>query len=497
MKAKMTLAKEFKVGKIDNRIYGSFIEHLGRAVYGGIYDPTHPLADEQGFRTDVIDLVKELNVPIVRYPGGNFVSGYNWEDGIGPVQNRPKRLDLAWGTTEPNYVGLNEFMSWCKKANSDCMMAVNLGTRGAEEARNIVEYTNHKDGTYWSDLRKSHGVAEPWNVKLWCLGNEMDGRWQMGAKTASDYGKLANEASKMMKWTDNTIETVLCGSSSRQSPTFGQWEETALDIAYDSIDYVSLHQYYGNQANDTPSFLAKTLELEEFIYSVICVCDYVKAKKRTKKTVNLSFDEWNVWYHSNDVPYERWSYAPPRLEDIYNFEDALLVGSMMITLLRHCDRIKIACLAQLVNVIAPIFTEDGDRVFKQTIFYPFEHMSNFGRGYSLNPIIDCPKYDCREFTDVPYLEAIATMSEDEQSITIFCVNKSQDESAVLDVNLMDFDGFKPIEFISMDGHSKDDVNGFDGEVVCPHTNPLPTVYGSTLTAELKPFSWNVIRLSKQ
>ncbi|WP_294778594.1 alpha-N-arabinofuranosidase [uncultured Eubacterium sp.] len=496
MKAKMTIAKEFKVGKIDNRIYGSFIEHLGRAVYGGIYDPTHPLADEQGFRTDVIDLVKELNVPIVRYPGGNFVSGYNWEDGIGPVQNRPKRLDLAWGTTEPNYVGLNEFMSWCKKANSDCMMAVNLGTRGAEEARNIVEYTNHKGGTYWSDLRKSHGVAEPWNVKLWCLGNEMDGRWQMGAKTASDYGKLANEASKMMKWTDDTIETVLCGSSSRQSPTFGQWEETALDIAYDSIDYVSLHQYYGNQANDTPSFLAKTLELEEFIYSVICVCDYVKAKKRTKKTVNLSFDEWNVWYHSNDVPYERWSYAPPRLEDIYNFEDALLVGSMMITLLRHCDRIKIACLAQLVNVIAPIFTEDGGRVFKQTIFYPFEHMSNFGRGYSLNPIIDCPKYDCREFTDVPYLEAIATMSEDEQSITIFCVNKSQDESAVLDVNLMDFDGFKPIEFISMDGYSKDDVNGFDGEVVCPHTNPLPTVDGSTLTAELKPFSWNVIRLSK-
>ena len=318
----------------------------------------------------------------------------------------------------------------------------------------------------------------------------------MGAKTAADYGKLANEASKMMKWTDDTIETVLCGSSSRQSPTFGQWEETALDIAYDSVDYVSLHQYYGNQANDTPSFLAKTLELEEFIYSVICVCDYVKAKKRTKKTVNLSFDEWNVWYHSNNVPYERWSYAPPRLEDIYNFEDALLVGSMMITLLRHCDRIKIACLAQLVNVIAPIFTEDGGRVFKQTIFYPFEHMSNFGRGYALNPIIDCPKYDCREFTDVPYLEAIATMSEDEQSVVIFCVNKSQDESAVLDVNLMDFDGFKPIEFISMDGCSKDDVNGFDGEVVCPHTNPLPTVDGSTLIAELKPFSWNVIRLSK-
>lgn len=496
MKAKMTLAKEFKIGSIDNRIYGSFIEHLGRAVYGGIYDPKHPTADEQGFRQDVIDMVKELNVPIVRYPGGNFVSGYNWEDGVGPVENRPKRLDLAWGTTEPNWIGLNEFMSWCKKANSDCMMAVNLGTRGVEEARNIVEYTNHKGGSYWSDLRKSHGVEDPWGVKLWCLGNEMDGGWQMGAKTAVDYGKLAKEASKMMKWTDNSIETVLCGSSSRQSPTFGSWEETSLDIAYDTIDYVSLHQYYGNHADDTPSFLAKTLELEEFIYSVICICDYVKAKKKSKKTINLSFDEWNVWYHSNNTPFDKWSMAPHILEDIYNFEDALLIGSMMITLLRHCDRIKIACLAQLVNVIAPIFTEDGGRIFKQTIFYPFEHMSNFGRGYALNPILDCPKYDCKEFTDVPYLEAIATMAEDEESMTIFCVNKSQDEDAVLDINLMDFEGFKPVEFISMDGYDKNEVNGFDNLNVKPHTNPLPTMDNGNLTANLKPFSWNVIRLSK-
>ena len=493
MKAKITLAKEFKVGSIDERIYGSFIEHLGRAVYGGIYEPDHPLADENGFRKDVIQLVKELNVPIVRYPGGNFVSGYNWEDGIGPVENRPKRLDLAWGTTEPNYVGINEFMTWC---NSDCMMAVNLGTRGAEEARNIVEYMNHKGNSYWSDLRKSHGYDDPWGVKLWCLGNEMDGAWQMGAKTAEDYGKLANEASKMMKWTDNTIETVLCGSSSRNSKTFGEWEQKSLEIAYDSIDYVSLHQYYDNRADDVESFLAKTLELEEFIYSVICVCDYVKAKKRTKKTINLSFDEWNVWYHSNNAPFEKWSMSPPRLEDIYNFEDALLVGSMMITLLRHCDRIKIACLAQLVNVIAPIFTENGGRIFKQTTFYPFEHLSNYGRGVALNPIIDCPKYDCKEFTDVPYLESIATMAEDESELTLFCVNKSQDESVVLDLNMLDIDGMKAVEFISMDGYDKKAENSFDKEIVCPHKNPLPIVDGNTATIELKPFSWNVIRFSK-
>lgn len=496
MKAKITLAKEFKIGKIDPRIYGSFVEHLGRAVYGGIFEPDHPTADENGFRQDVIDMVKELNVPIVRYPGGNFVSGYNWEDGVGPVENRPKRLDLAWGTTEPNVFGTNEFMKWCQKADTQCMMAVNLGTRGADEARNLVEYMNHKGNSAWADLRKSHGYEEPWGVKLWCLGNEMDGRWQMGAKSAAEYGKLANEASKMMKWTDNTIETVLCGSSSRNSPTFGEWEATSLDIAYDNIDYVSLHQYYGNHDDDTMSFLARTTELEEFIYTVICVCDYVKAKRRSKKTINLSFDEWNVWYHSNNAPYERWSYAPPRLEDIYNFEDALLVGAMLITLLRHCDRIKIACLAQLVNVIAPIFTKTGGGIFKQTIFYPFEHLSNFGRGVALKPIVDSPKYDCKAFTDVDYIESIATFDEEKEEMTVFCVNKSMDEGVTLSLNLMDFDGYKPFEFISMDGYKKDDVNGFDNPFVKPMARELPVIEDGQIIAELKPFSWNVIRLKK-
>lgn len=496
MKAKMTLAKEFRIGDIDKRIYGSFIEHLGRAVYGGIYEPNHPTADEDGFRTDVIDLVKKLNVPVVRYPGGNFVSGYNWEDGVGPVEKRPKRLDLAWGTTEPNYFGTNEFMKWCKKADTECMMAVNLGTRGADEARNLVEYCNHKGGSAWADLRKSHGYDDPWNIKLWCLGNEMDGRWQMGAKTAVEYGRTALEASKVMKWTDPSIETVLCGSSSRNSATFGQWEVESLDIAYDSVDYVSLHQYYDNKPDDVQSFLAKTLELDEFIYSVICACDYVKAKKRSKKTINLSFDEWNVWYHSNNAPFEKWSIAPDLLEDIYNFEDALMVGSMMITLLRHCDRIKVACLAQLVNVIAPIFTKTGGGIFEQTIFFPFMHLSNYGRGAALLPLIECPKYDCKEFTDVPYLEAIATFNEEAEEMAIFCVNKSLDEDAVLDVNLMDFEGYKPIEFISMDGYNKKDENTFDAVTVKPHNNPLPAIDGSNLTVSMKPFSWNVIRLKK-
>lgn len=496
MKAKITVAKELKAGNIDRRIFGSFIEHLGRAVYGGIYEPGHPLADEDGFRKDVIELINQLNVPVVRYPGGNFVSGYRWEDGIGPVESRPKRLDLAWGTTEPNLVGTNEFMKWCKKAGTSPMMAVNLGTRGPEDARRLVEYCNHPGGSALSDLRVSHGYKEPWGVKLWCLGNEMDGPWQMGAKTALEYGRTALEASKLMKWTDNSIETVLCGSSSRQMNTFGDWEATTLDIAYDSIDYVSLHQYYGNHSKDTASFLAKSLEFDDFIYSVICICDYIKAKKRSKKTINLSFDEWNVWYHSNGTPFEKWSTAPAQLEDIYNFEDALLVACMLITLLRHADRVKIACLAQLVNVIAPIFTENGGGSFRQTIFYPFEQMSNHAKGYAIRPIIESDKYDCKEFTDVPYLESVVSYDEENGEMAVFCVNRSLDEEMQLDISLLDFEGYKPIVFDSMDGYGVNEENTFNCEKVCMHSNPLPDSDGKYVTAKLKPLSFNVIRFKK-
>ena len=496
MKAKITLAGELKIGEIDRRVFGSFIEHLGRAVYGGIYEPGHPMADENGLRMDVIKMINELDVPIVRYPGGNFVSGYNWEDGVGPLELRPPRLELAWGVTEPNKFGTNEFMQWCKKANTAPMMAVNLGTRGPDEARALVEYCNHKSNSKYSDMRIAHGFKDPWDVKLWCLGNEMDGPWQMCAKTAEEYGRTANEAAKMMKWVDGSIETVLCGSSSRYMHTFGEWEQKTLEIAYDNVDYVSLHQYYDNHRKDTASFLAKNLDLDDFIYSVICVCDYVKAKKRTKKQINLSFDEWNVWYHSNGEHVERWSVAPNQLEDIYNFEDALVAACMLITLLRHADRVKIACLAQLVNVIAPIFTKTGGGAFRQTIFYPFQAMSKYARGNALKPIIDCPKYDCKDFTDVPYLESVASYDEENEEIALFVVNRSMEEDVQLDISLLGFEGYKVVSFESMDGYDVYQENTFDNETVKMHANALPVEDGKNTVANLKALSFNVIRFKK-
>ncbi|WP_308862350.1 alpha-N-arabinofuranosidase [Paenibacillus radicis (ex Xue et al. 2023)] len=496
-KAKMILEKDFKIAEVDKRIFGSFIEHLGRAVYGGIYEPGHPEADEKGFRNDVIDLINEIGVPIIRYPGGNFVSGYNWEDGVGPVDERPARLELAWKTVEPNYVGTNEFMEWAKLVNSEVNMAVNLGTRGIDAARNLVEYCNHPSGSYWSDLRVAHGYKEPHKIKTWCLGNEMDGPWQIGHKTAEEYGRIALESAKAMKWVDPTIELVACGSSNRAMKTYAEWEATVLDHTYDHVEYLSLHTYYGNRDNDLPNFLGRSLDMDYFIKEIIATCDYIKAKKRSKKTMYLSFDEWNVWFHSNaaDRKIEPWSIAPPQLEDVYTFEDALLVGCLLITLLRNSDRVKIACMAQLVNVIAPIMTDNGGDAWRQTIFYPYMHASVYGRGVALNPIISSPKYDSKDFTDVPYLESTAVYNEETEELTVFAVNKDTEASLLLDVDIRGFAGYQVVEHIVLE---HDDIKATNTAAhphsVVPHNKGGAEAKDGYIQANLPKLSWNVIRL---
>ena len=498
--AKIILDKDYRVSRVDERLFGSFIEHLGRAVYGGIYEPGHPLADDLGFRTDVIEAVKKLGVPIVRYPGGNFVSGFHWEDSVGPVANRPKRLDLAWFTTETNEVGLHEFARWADRAGAEMMYAINLGTRGPEQARDIVEYANHRGGSKFSDLRIANGKKDPFNIKVWCLGNEMDGPWQMGRKTAGEYGHIANEAAKMMKWVDPSIEVVACGSSSSEMPTFGSWELDMLDQCYDNIDYVSLHRYYGNPTGDTPGFLARTMDMDDFIHSVTSICDAVKGKKHSKKQVNLSFDEWNVWYHSNEQDKEiwkreKWGRALPLLEDIYNFEDALLVGSMLLTLLRNADRVKIACLAQLVNVIAPIMTRNGGGCWAQTIYYPFMHASQYGRGTVLKAVVQSPVYDCSDYEGVPTIDTAATLSDD-GSVTVFCVNRDLSEPCLLDLDLRSFGDLRMTDHIVL---PHDDVKAINTEEnpfnVAPATLPLTELDAGRAEIPIPPLSWNVLRFS--
>lgn len=498
MKARLILNKDFTVGKVDDRIFGSFIEHLGRAVYNGIYEPGHPAADDMGFRKDVMELVKKLNVPIVRYPGGNFVSGYRWEDGIGDRKSRPRRTELAWHTIETNEIGIGEFQEWAKRAGSQVMQAVNLGTRGPEDAKNLLEYCNFPKGTYYSDLRRSHGYEDPFNIKVWCLGNEMDGPWQMGAKTAEEYGRIACETAKIMKELDPSIELVACGSSHLYMPTFGKWEATVLEHAYNYIDYISLHNYYGNRDNDTRSYLACSLDMDKFIKSVVAICDYVKAVKHSDKTINLSFDEWNVWFHSNDADKKiaPWQIAPPQLEDVYNFEDALVVGCLLITLLKNCDRVKIACLAQLVNVIAPIMTENGGRAWAQTIFYPFMHASNYGRGTALIPVVSCDRYSTGKVKDVPYVETIGIMNEEKRELTVFAVNRSLDDDIELEIDLRDFANASLIEHIVLEHDDMKAVNTADNpDNVVPHGNGNTRISADSAISCLNRHSWNVIRFS--
>lgn len=504
MQAEIILHRDFTVGAIDRRIYGGFVEHLGRAVYGGLYQPEHPCADEDGFRADVLELIRELDMPVTRYPGGNFVSGYRWEDGIGPKKQRPVRLDPAWHALEPNTFGTDEFMKWCRKANTAPMMAVNLGTRGVAEAQQLVEYCNFPGGTALSDLRRANGAEAPHNVKLWCLGNEMDGPWQIGHKDADDYGKLACEAAKVMKATDPSIELVVCGSSLPEMETLGTWEETVLDRAYDQVDYLSIHSYFGNRAEMTPGYLAVSDRMSEHIDRIVACCDAVAARRKSEKKIMLSFDEWNVWFRTGLEPDPPWTAGRPLLEEIYTMEDALVVGMLMMTLLNHADRVKIACLAQSVNVIAPIIAPETGRAWRQTIFHPFALTSRYGRGKTLRAVVNSPTYDTEfrnaadgpavPFRKVPFLCSACVHNHERGEAVIFAVNRSLTEPMRLTVEL---NGFKPegvIEQLVLSHPDLRTVNSETEERVRPAARHDARLMGNTLEAVLEPAGWNMIRV---
>ncbi len=499
LKARFITDKDMCKAAVDRRIYSSFIEHLGRAVYGGIYEPGHPEADKNGFRKDVIDLIKELRVPYVRYPGGNFVSGYRWEDGIGPKDKRPQRLDAAWRTLEPNTFGLDEAVEWAKAADTELMMAVNLGTRGLEDAVNLLEYCNIYAPSSYAEMRRANGHEEPYGIKLWCLGNEMDGKWQTGHKRAEEYARIAAETARAMKRIDPTIELVACGSSGSNMPTFPEWERIVLTEAYDAVDYISMHQYYENYDGDTLSFLASSTDLDRFISTVETAADYAKAVTRSGRTIGISLDEWNVWYHvrrednkrMEDMP---WTAAPPLCEEIYNVEDALVVGCMLITMLRHADRVKIACMAQLVNVIAPIMTRTGGGCWRQTIFYPFLHASLYGRGTVLESVSKSGLYECSKYGDVPYLESVAVLSESEEEVTVFAVNRSLSEDMELSLDLRGFGKGSLIEHLELRHDDLSAINTEKEERVRPSVRKDSTFSDGSGSIILRPASWNTIRI---
>lgn len=500
MTAKLTIDPAFRIGEIDPRLYGSFLEHVGRCVYGGIHDPGHPTADDLGFRQDLLAEARELRIPLYRYPGGCFVSAYDWEHGIGPRAERPQVLDLAWRTIAPNEVGVDEFATWAKRAGAEPLMVVNMGTRGLDAARDLIEYCNHPGGTSWSDRRRANGYPEAHAIKVWGLGNEPESNFELGTKTALEYGVAARETAKAMRRIDPSIELVACGGTNYRMPNFPAWCETVLEHVYDVVDHVAIHDYYGNREDDVETYLASTLEMEEFIAATLATCDYVRAKLRASKRLTISFDEWNVlWYHSAeaDKAIPPWTVAPPFMEDVFTMEDALLVGCMLITLLRHADRVKIACQSTLVNNVGMFLAEPGGPLWRQTTYYPFRHASLYGRGVALDVAIDSPRYENRRFGSVPTLAAVATIDEARDEAAIFAVNREPQEALPLAVDLRALPGYRVIEHLTLEHPDPKARNTRAAPAtVVPHATGDATIDGGRLRATLGPLSWHTIRLGR-
>ncbi len=434
MESTITAATDFHVGQVDRRIFGGFAEHLGRCVYEGMYDPGSPLSDENGYRTDVIAALKRLQMPVMRYPGGNFVSCFDWRDSIGPKDKRPKRLDYAWGSTESNQFGLDEFMPWCRKLGTEPMMAVNLGTLGTMEAAHLLEYCNLNTDTYWANQRRKNASADPYNVKYWCLGNEMDGPWQAGHIPAHEYALKADAASRMMKGLDRKIETIICGSCANTLPTYLDWDRTVLQHCWDTVDYVSAHRYSENHANNSPEFLAEGVAIDRVLADYSGVLEYVRGVKKSKKRIYVCFDEWNVWYRAHGGAKD-WEEAPHLLEEVYNLEDALVAAQYLNAFIRRADLVKMACIAQIVNVIAPVMTNKNSLVF-QTIFHPFEMISTYAKGVSLDLSINCPTYSAGKHGDAPIFDAAGTYCAESGRVMLSIVNRS-DAPQELTLNLLD------------------------------------------------------------
>jgi len=509
--ARLTVDPRFVVGPINRRLFGSFVEHMGRAVYTGIYEPGHPTADEEGFRQDVIELVKGMGVSAIRYPGGNFVSGFQWRDSIGPKDRRPRRPSLAWRALETNQVGLHEFASWVEKVGSELMYAINLGTADTVDALDVVEYANMANGSSLVEERIANGRSEPFGIKMWYLGNEMDGPWQLGHASAKDYGKKASRTAKALRQLDPEVELVASGSSHPTMPTFPQWDRVVLEHTYDDVDYISCHGYYEEKNGDLGAFLASPVKMDRYLDVVIATADHVKAVRRSDKTLNISFDEWNVWYlgenlrrfprqadrfyRTDEIEGNDWPEAPRLAEDVYSVADAVVVGGLLISLLRHADRVTSASMSMLVNSIAPITTEPGGPAWRQATYFPFALTSALAKGVALDVRVESAGYDTAELGTVPLIDAVATHDAENGRAAVFLVNRSLDDAITVTVDLA------ALGLVSvLDAQMMSDADVYarntkdDQERVALKPNATASVEDRALTVTLPPVSWTAVSL---
>jgi alpha-L-arabinofuranosidase len=495
--------------EMDRLLLGAFLEHLGRAIYTGVYEPGSKLADASGFRKDVAAEVKQLGVPIMRYPGGNFVSGYNWLDGVGPKDKRPTVLERAWNSIETNQFGTDDFIQWCKLVGTEPLLGFNLGTGTPEQAVAYVEYCNLAKGTRWSDLRRQHGHEEPHNVRYWCLGNEMDGPWQMGHMTAREYGRKARDSARQIRVVDPTTQLIACGSSNTILPTYLVWDREVLEECYDQVDGISLHNYYGNTpaltGSDSARYLAMNLDMERQILEIGAVCDYVQGVLKSPKRLWLSFDEWNVWYRARGGLFANGQkkFAPRLLEEEYNLEDALLVGGFLNTLLRQSDRVRVGCIAQIVNVIAPLMT-NATSVLRQSIYYPYAWALQYARGRVLDPQVESEAYEIRaaglrpDFARdgrVPYVDLAATLDARSGQLCLLMLNRDLQADRDLVLECRDFTPTRVLASHTLTGPDLKAANTFERPtLVAPRALETPRP-GPTMTFKLPARSYSVVHVA--
>jgi alpha-N-arabinofuranosidase len=489
--ARITLDNERTIGTISPLLFGGFAEHMGRCVYGGIFDPASPQADEYGFRRDVQAALREMRLSILRYPGGNMLSGYDWQDGVGPRDARPRRRELAWQSTETNQFGTNEFIDYCRLMKIEPMLGVNLGTGTIAEAAALVEYCNAPAGTRYADMRVAHGYAEPHAVKYWCVGNEMDGPWQIGHLEADEYARKAREAAKMMHWQDPSLKLVACGSSNTDMPTYPEWDRLVLETCWEHVDYLALHYYATNYDNDTASYLALSAQFESHLDTLSGLLRYVKAKLRSNHTVKLSWDEWNVWYKDRSGR-GGWQEAPHLSEEIYNLEDALVVAQWMSVFLRRCDVLDIACLAQIVNTISPLLTTN-DQLLRQTTFYPFVLFSNHAAGQSLQPLTTAPESDTKLFGPMPLLDVSASYDQANDRGAVFIVNRSQSEVVTTELGWQGATPAQVAEAYQLSGSDPKAINTFaQPDTIAPKRLDGLRIDDGRITLRLPPLSFTVV-----
>ena len=532
-KARITVHPDYRIGEISRRLFGAFLEPIGSMVNGSMYNPKHPAADGQGLRSDFYGALKEAGLPAVRLPGGNFVSGWQWKDSIGPKEQRKTHLDMAWFQYISNDVGHDEYLQWAEKAGAEAVYTVNLGTGTLQDAADCVEYTNFPGGTWWSDLRRKNGHEKPYGVKTWCLGNEMDGPWQIASyeRDPRSYGILAHETSKAMKWVDPTIETVACVSSSPFLNHYPEWDRQALEECYETVDYISLHHYHSAPPDMPEALLAGYQAFEDYIRTEIALCDYMKTRLRVKKTMMLSFDDFATSFRPRGELHPGRGGRQPAAgfcdfnpERKYVFHDpddwstrrlppshgemlhALTTASTLMVLLRHADRIKIGCAT---GGLGDLCRTDREHVWKGASYYPFTQMIRLARGTAMNCHVTCARYDVpgyviddmnqyAGFEGVDTVQAAAALDEAAGRLTVFALNADLNECQALTLDVRGFEGW------TFKGHSElyaqhpEDRNTFERpDVIIPHENAGTRFERGILTAALAPASWNVFCFKKR